>query len=161
MGIALVHDQACFGGKINGVFYWGLEFLSRLASAYGVVTSFFPVEPEDLDFTAPYDPSKIRIQHVHKTGRSHRGAQEVLHFLRIYPSALEDLSSFILDLEWSRMEPFTQAVTPMSIRAGLKILLRGPSPNSWWSLVDTISYKGEPWMISSPLLRQTCPGLDH
>ena len=149
LSIALGHAQECFGGKINGVFYWGLEFLSRLASAYGVIASFVSVEPENLDLTAPYDPSKIRIQHVHKTGRSHRGAQEILHFLRIYPSALEDLSSFILDLEWSWIEPFTQDVTPMSIRTGLKILLRGLCPNSWWSLVDTISYKGEPWMNSS------------
>ena len=75
------------------------------------------------------------------------GGQEVLHFLTIYPSALEDPSSFILDLERGMMEPFTKKVTPMSIREGLKILLRGLSPNSWWSLVDTIGYQGESWMI--------------
>ena len=73
----------------------------------------------------------------------------MIHFLRIYPSALEDISSFILDLEWSRIELFTQQVTPMSIRSSLKTLLRGLSPNSWWSLVDNISYKGEPWTNSS------------
>ena len=53
LGIALVRAQECFGGEINGVFYWGLEFLSRTASAYGVTASFFPLGPEDLDFTAP------------------------------------------------------------------------------------------------------------
>ena len=73
----------------------------------------------------------------------------MIHFLRIYPSALEDISSFILDLEWSRIDPFTQQVTPMSIRSGLKIPLMGLSPNRWWSLVDNISYKGESWMNSS------------
>ena len=69
----------------------------------------------------------------------------MLHFLRIYPSALDDIIAFILDLEWRRMEPFTKQVTPTSIRAGLEILMRGLSPNSWQSLFDTISYKGESW----------------
>ena len=73
----------------------------------------------------------------------------MIHFLRIYPPAIEDLISFILGLEWSRIEPFTQQITPMSIRPGLKILLRGLSPNRWWSLVDNISYKGESWTNSS------------
>ena len=97
----------------------------------GFRLAFSPVGEGDLDFLYPYDPSRIKIQHFHKVGRYHRGAQEVLHFLRIYPSALGDLSSSMLDLEWSRMEPFTKQVTQMSIRAGLKSLLRGLSPNSW------------------------------
>ena len=146
LGIALTHAQECFGGMIDGVCYPGLEFLSRLASAFGVQATFFPVEEEDLDFLHSYDPSRVKIRHFSKVGRYRRGAQEVLHFLIIYPSALEDLSSFILDLEWSRMESFTKQVTQMSIRTGLGIPLRGLSPNSWWSLVDTISYKGESWM---------------
>ena len=70
----------------------------------------------------------------------------MLHFLRTYPSALDDISSFILDLERCRIEPFTKQATPMSIRAGLGILMRGLSPHIWRPLVDTAGYKGESWM---------------
>ena len=82
LGLALTHAQDCFGGMIDGIFYPGLEFLSRLASIYGVTASFFPVEGEDVDFLLPFDPSRIRIQHVSKLGRYHREAKEVIHFLR-------------------------------------------------------------------------------
>ena len=81
----------------------------------------------------------------------HRGAPEMLHFLRIYPSDLEDLSAFVLDLEWVRIEPFTKKVPFMSIREGMGVLLRGLGHHIWWSLVDTISYKGERWMRSYPV----------
>lgn len=40
MGVSLTHGRECFGGKINGVFYRGLEFLSMSGSAYGVKASF-------------------------------------------------------------------------------------------------------------------------
>ena len=109
----------------------GLEFLSRMASAYVIQASFRPVGAGDLDFLFQNDHSGIRIQHCHKVGMYHRGDHEMLHFLMIYPSALEGISSFILDLEWGRMEPFTKHVAPMSIREGLKILRMGLSPNSW------------------------------
>ena len=110
--IALTHAQECFRGKIDVVLYMGIEFLSRLASAYGIQAPFFPVEAGDLAFLFQNDPSGIKIQHFHKVVRFHRGGQEMLHFLRIYPSPLDGLSSFILDLEWITMETFTMQVTP-------------------------------------------------
>ena len=58
---------------IDGVCYQCLEFLSRLASAFGVQASFSPVGEEDLDFLYPYEPSRVKIQHFSKVGRYHRG----------------------------------------------------------------------------------------
>ena len=69
----------------------------------------------------------------------------MIHFLRIYPSALAGLSSFVLDLEWSRVGPFAGQVSCVGVRDLLEILLMGLSPDSWWSLVDTVVYKGEVW----------------
>ena len=75
-----------------------------------------------------------------------RQSHELLYFIRLYPSDIEDLISFILDLERGRFSPHSQSSSVMKVREGLKIMLMDLSPNRWRSLSETIGYKVESWM---------------
>ena len=145
--MTLVLIQESFGRKLHGDFLWGLEFRCALANLYGVKRTFYtPGERGDIPKDYPRNPYETKIRGFHKTDRFRMESRELLYFIRLYPSAIEDLISFILDLERGRFSPHSQSSSVKTVREGMKIILMGLSPNRWWSLSEAVVYKGESWM---------------
>ena len=133
--------------ELRGAFLWILDFLCALGNLRGAKRTFYsPCEHGDIPEGSPRNPYSRKIKVFHKTDRYRVESHEMLYFIRLYISDIEDISSFVLDFEWSRFSPHSQSSSVMAVREGLKAMLRGLSPNSLWSLSETIGYKVESWM---------------
>ena len=147
LSVALVHSQNQFIGSYNESCFMGLDFISLVANAYGVKLFFY--NPGEGGAPSDPSPSLRKAKKFIKNDRHHRKENELMANLRQFPSALEDLSSRILELPWSQVEK--NKGTRMTIRDGLTLSLKGIRPQNWFSLVENLDYYSDHWMTSCDL----------
>ena len=138
LATSLAHAQESFWGVVNGALLPGLDFLSEMATGYGVSLIFDGGHKSFLDFPSHTKDVKLAAKaiKVAKYERFHRSVGPIIPFLRKHPTALEDFSAFALEFRWAHV--CLDGLQYGTIREGMLRMMRVSRVKDWFSLAGRL-----------------------